>query len=164
MPGYGMLFADRTYITETPGPFRASFSAEADSEQQLPRRFTLETVIESEGANLSVGERSLLSLARALVKDSKVLILDEATASVDLETDNKIQRTFQELQDHTLLTIAHRLRTIISYDRILVLDAGKIAEFDTPLELFMRQGGIFRSMCDQSNISLDDILNSSETI
>jgi len=154
----------RSYLTETSGPFRASFSAEDDSEQKPPRRFTLETIIESEGANLSVGERSLLSLARALVKDSKVVILDEATASVDLETDNKIQRTIQELQDRTLLTIAHRLRTIISYDRILVLDAGTIAEFDTPLELFMRQRGIFRSMCEQSNISLDDIQKSSEII
>lgn len=130
------------------------------AEQRPSRLFTLDAQIESEGANLSVGERSLLSLARALVKDSKVVILDEATASVDLETDYKIQKTIQELRGRTLLTVAHRLRTIIGYDRILVLDAGTIAEFDTPMELFMRRGGIFRSMCDQSNISLDDICNS----
>ncbi|KAJ7454700.1 ABC protein [Mycena latifolia] len=91
-------------------------------------RIDLDTVVEIDGANLSVGERSLLSLARALVKDSKVVILDEATASVDLETDNKIQRTIQtQFKDNTLLCIAHRLRTIISYDRILVLEAGNIA-------------------------------------
>ncbi|KZP14241.1 P-loop containing nucleoside triphosphate hydrolase protein [Athelia psychrophila] len=128
---------------------------EKSSETQVSR-YTLDTVIESEGANLSVGERSLLSLARALVKDSRVVVMDEATASVDLETDNKIQKTIQDLQGRTLLTIAHRLRTIISYDRILVLDAGMVAEFGAPLELFAKQGGIFRSMCEQSSISLED--------
>ncbi|KAJ3483697.1 hypothetical protein NLI96_g6138 [Meripilus lineatus] len=121
-------------------------------------RFSLETIIEAEGANLSVGERSLLSLARALVKNSKVVVLDEATASVDLETDSKIQQTIQsEFGDKTLLCIAHRLRTIISYDRILVLDSGTIAEFDTPLNLFLQPEGIFRGMCERSNISIDDI-------
>ncbi|TCD60600.1 hypothetical protein EIP91_009818 [Steccherinum ochraceum] len=121
-------------------------------------RFNLDTVIESDGANLSVGERSLLSLARALVKDSKVVVLDEATASVDLETDSKIQETIQtQFQDKTLLCIAHRLRTIISYDRILVMDSGTIAEFDTPLNLFLKHDGLFRGMCERSNISIDDI-------
>ncbi|KAJ2926808.1 hypothetical protein H1R20_g10265, partial [Candolleomyces eurysporus] len=91
-------------------------------------RITLDTVLEAEGLNLSVGERSLLSLARALVKETKVVILDEATASVDLETDKKIQQTIQtEFVGKTLICIAHRLRTILGYDRILVLDAGNIA-------------------------------------
>jgi len=121
-------------------------------------RFSLDTVIEAEGANLSVGERSLLSLARALVKDAKVIVLDEATASVDLETDSKIQYTIQtEFQDRTLLCIAHRLRTILNYDRILVLEAGEIAEFGRPIELFMKVDGIFRGMCMKSNISSTDI-------
>ncbi|TDL20835.1 ABC protein [Rickenella mellea] len=121
-------------------------------------RFTLDTIVESEGANLSVGERSLLSLARALVKDSRVVVLDEATASVDLETDSKIQYTIQtEFRDRTLLCIAHRLRTILSYDRILVLDAGQIVEFDTPLNLFRNENGIFRGMCQRSNITMDEI-------
>ncbi|KAI9461546.1 ABC transporter [Lactarius psammicola] len=94
-------------------------------------RFTLDSTIEEEGSNLSVGQRSLVSLARALVKDSKILILDEATASVDYETDRKIQETIaNEFRDRTILCIAHRLRTIISYDRICVLDDGKIVEFD----------------------------------
>ncbi|KAJ7039618.1 ABC protein [Mycena alexandri] len=129
---------------------------------EIPRhRIDLDTVVEIDGANLSVGERSLLSLARALVKDSKVVILDEATASVDLETDHKIQNTIQtQFKDNTLLCIAHRLRTIISYDRILVLEAGKIAEFDTPLMLFNRPDSIFRVLCEKSNISLSDILRS----
>ncbi|KAJ7164009.1 ABC protein [Mycena crocata] len=121
-------------------------------------RIDLDTVIEIDGANLSVGERSLLSLARALVKDSRVVILDEATASVDLETDNKIQRTIQtQFKDNTLLCIAHRLRTIISYDRILVLEAGNIAEFDTPLTLFHQPNSIFRGLCEKSNINSADI-------
>ncbi|KAH9043417.1 P-loop containing nucleoside triphosphate hydrolase protein, partial [Lactarius hengduanensis] len=100
-------------------------------------RFTLDSSIEDEGSNLSIGQRSLVSLARALVKDSKILILDEATASVDYETD-------------------HRLRTIISYDRICVLDNGKIVEYDTP-EVRYAQDGIFRGMCDRSSITLENI-------
>ncbi|KAG7096565.1 hypothetical protein E1B28_003986 [Marasmius oreades] len=120
-------------------------------------KFTLDTVVEDEGNNLSIGQRSLVSLARALVKDTKVLILDEATASVDYETDSKIQDTIaHEFKDRTILCIAHRLRTIISYDRICVLDAGQIAEFDTPANLYERNG-IFRGMCERSGISLEDI-------
>ncbi|KAL7417822.1 ABC protein [Mrakia frigida] len=121
-------------------------------------RFGLDTVVDDDGCNLSVGERGLVSLARALVKDSKVIVLDEATASVDLETDSKIQTTItREFKDKTLLCIAHRLRTILSYDRILVLDAGRIAEFDTPLNLFSQEAGVFRSMCEKSRISREDI-------
>ncbi|GAA5860817.1 hypothetical protein JCM3774_003151 [Rhodotorula dairenensis] len=122
-------------------------------------RFTLDTPIEDEGANLSVGERSLVSLARALVRDSKIVCLDEATASVDLETDARIQATIRsEFRDKTLLTIAHRIQTILGSDRILVMDRGEISAFAPPLELFDRQDGIFHSLCVQSNISRDDIL------
>ncbi|KAF8813301.1 ABC transporter [Phlegmacium glaucopus] len=121
-------------------------------------RFGLDTVIEDEGGNLSVGQRSLVSLARALVKNAKIIILDEATASVDYETDRKIQDTIAyEFEDRTILCIAHRLRTIISYDRICVLDAGQIAEFDTPANLFAIPDGIFRGMCERSSITLTDI-------
>ncbi|KZV74003.1 ABC transporter [Peniophora sp. CONT] len=121
-------------------------------------RFTLDSVIEDEGSNVSVGQRSLVSLARALVKDSRILILDEATASVDYETDRKIQETIAtEFKDRTILTIAHRLRTIISYDRICVMDQGIIAEFDTPSSLFLKENGIFRGMCERSGITFDDI-------
>ncbi|WRT65384.1 uncharacterized protein IL334_002327 [Kwoniella shivajii] len=91
------------------------------------KRLTLDTNIEEEGQNLSVGERSLVSLARALVKDSNIVVLDEATAAVDLETDSRIQQTIhREFKGKTLLCIAHRLRTIISWDRILVMNAGQI--------------------------------------
>lgn len=142
---------------------RSSASNDVEGEQASTGRYDLDSTIESEGANLSVGERSLLSLARALVKDCKVVVLDEATASVDLDTDSKIQQTIQtEFQDRTLLCIAHRLRTIISYDRILVLDAGLVAEFDTPSNLFKIENGLFRGMCERSNISLKDIETSGQ--
>ncbi|GME81213.1 unnamed protein product [Ambrosiozyma monospora] len=92
-----------------------------------------------------------------MVKESKILILDEATSSVDYETDAKIQATIvQEFGHCTILCIAHRLKTIINYDRILVMDKGEVAEFDTPLNLFKRSDGIFRSMCDKSGIVNDD--------
>ncbi|KAI0091325.1 ABC protein [Irpex rosettiformis] len=145
----------RSYLVEPIGDDNGSEKDELKDQNKT--QYTLDSAVESDGANLSVGERSLLSLARALVKDSKVVVLDEATASVDLETDSKIQHTIQtQFRDKTLLCIAHRLRTIISYDRILVLDAGNIAEFDTPANLYI-QNGIFRGMCERSNISLDDI-------
>lgn len=122
-------------------------------------RWTLDMAIDEEGANLSVGERSLVSLARALVKDARIVVLDEATAAVDLSTDAKIQRTIRrEFGGKTLLCIAHRLRTIISWDRILVMNAGEIEDFDTPLNLFDR-GGLFRSMCDRSNITREEIVH-----
>ncbi|KZP00831.1 ABC protein [Calocera viscosa TUFC12733] len=121
-------------------------------------RFHLETLIDAEGSNLSVGERSLVSLARALVRDAKIIVLDEATASVDLETDEKIQKVIREdFKDRTLITIAHRLRTILSYDSILVMDNGSVAEHGTPLELFMKDGSIFQGMCHRSNITRDEI-------
>lgn len=121
-------------------------------------RFTLETVIEEEGGNLSVGERSLVSLARALVRGTKVLVLDEATASVDVSTDSKIQQTIRdEFKDRTLLCIAHRLRTILSYDRILVMSDGKVEEFDTPLNLYKMKGA-FYEMAQKSSIKEQDLI------
>ncbi|KAJ4489677.1 ABC transporter [Lentinula edodes] len=119
---------------------------------------TLDSRIEEGGANLSVGQRSLVSLARALVKDSKIIIMDEATASVDFETDRNIQNTvLSEFSQCTLLCIAHRLRTIIGYDRICVMEEGLVKEFDKPEVLWKDERGIFRGMCDRSNISIGDI-------
>ena len=97
-----------------------------------------------------------MALARALVRGSQIIVCDEATSSVDFETDQKIQKTIVEgFKGKTLLCIAHRLKTIIMYDRICVMDAGKIAELDTPLHLY-DAGGIFRGMCDRSGIRRDD--------
>ncbi|KAJ1965755.1 hypothetical protein GGI12_000547 [Dipsacomyces acuminosporus] len=96
----------------------------------------LEMKVSENGSNFSQGQRQLIALARALVKRTRVIILDEATASVDFDTDAKIQTTIRnEFTDSTLLCIAHRLRTIVDYDKVLVLDQGQIVEYDTPYNL-----------------------------
>ena len=116
-------------------------------------KFHLDQAVEEEGSNFSLGERQLLALTRALVRQSKILILDEATSSVDYETDGKIQtRIVEEFGDCTILCIAHRLKTIVNYDRILVLEKGEVAEFDTPWTLFSQEDSIFRSMCSRSGM------------
>ncbi|KAJ2724130.1 hypothetical protein GGI07_002165 [Coemansia sp. Benny D115] len=114
---------------------------------------SLDADIKENGQNLSLGQRQLVALARALVRRSRLIIMDEATASVDFDTDNRIQRTIRgpEFANSTLFCIAHRLRTIIDYDRVLVLDKGRIAEFDTPWNLLQKEGdGLFKSMCEKS--------------
>ncbi|XP_066507559.1 canalicular multispecific organic anion transporter 1 [Hoplias malabaricus] len=96
------------------------------------------------GENLSVGQRQLLCLARALLRKSRILVLDEATAAVDLETDDLIQATIRREFSHcTVLTIAHRINTILDSSRVMVLDAGKIVEFDSPSALLRKQGHFF---------------------
>ena len=127
-----------------------------------PSRIHLDSIVEEDGLNFSLGQRQLMALARALVRGSQIIVCDEATSSVDMETDEKIQNTIASgFKGKTLLCIAHRLRTIVGYDRICVMDAGRIAELDTPLELW-KQGGIFRSMCDRSGIRLEDIKGARE--
>ncbi|XP_067124016.1 ATP-binding cassette sub-family C member 5-like isoform X2 [Centruroides vittatus] len=107
----------------------------------------LEATVEKNGENFSIGERQLLCLARALLRKNKILMLDEATASVDIETDHLIQATIKEMfQACTVITIAHRLNTIWSSDKVIVMDSGKVVEFDTPTNLLSQEGSIFRSM------------------
>ncbi|KAK8041144.1 P-loop containing nucleoside triphosphate hydrolase protein [Apiospora phragmitis] len=121
-------------------------------------RINLDSVVEEDGLNFSLGQRQLMALARALVRGARIIVCDEATSSVDMETDDKIQGTIANgFRGCTLLCIAHRLRTIIGYDRICVMDAGCIAELDTPLNLWKNEDGIFRSMCDRSGIRFEDI-------
>ncbi|KAK3180956.1 ATP-binding cassette transporter yor1 [Lecanicillium sp. MT-2017a] len=128
-------------------------------------RIHLDSIVEEDGLNFSLGQRQLMALARALVRGSQIIICDEATSSVDMETDDKIQRTMATgFRGKTLLCIAHRLRTIVGYDRICVMDAGQIAEFDSPANLWHIEGGIFRGMCDRSGIRLEDIVAASESI
>ena len=106
--------------------------------------------IETGGANLSAGQRQLLCMARALLKEARVLLLDEATANLDAETDALLQRTLAQsaaVGAATVLTIAHRLDTIMHSDKVLVMDAGRVAEFDSPEALKATPGSIFGGLC-----------------
>jgi ATP-binding cassette subfamily C (CFTR/MRP) protein 1 len=117
--------------------------------QSLPLQLS-EKVVEY-GENFSVGQRQLFCLARAILRQTKVLVLDEATASVDLETDALIQHTVRsEFADRTVLTIAHRLNTIIDSDRIMVLDQGELVEFDSPKKLLSDENSKFSGLCKQT--------------
>ncbi|KAK7074921.1 ABC transporter transmembrane region [Halocaridina rubra] len=120
----------------------------------------LQAPVATAGENFSVGERQLICLTRALLRKSKILLLDEATASVDLETDQMIQKTIREAFIHsTVITIAHRLNTITNYDKILVLQDGKIVEFDAPDTLMEREGSLFREMMQAMGVSTVEKMN-----
>lgn len=102
------------------------------------------------GTNLSKGQAQLMCLARALLHHSSVLVLDEATASVDVETDKIIQQTIRsEFKDKTIVTVAHRLNTIMDSDRIVVLEKGEVAEFDTPSNLLANKNSLFYALCEK---------------
>ena len=113
----------------------------------------LEHKVSEGGENLSVGQRQLICLARALLRKTKILVLDEATAAVDVETDSLIQSTIRkEFSDCTIITIAHRLNTIIDSNRVLVLDQGSIAEFDTPDNLLANCESLFYSLAKDAKL------------
>ncbi|KAJ7476731.1 multidrug resistance-associated ABC transporter [Mycena latifolia] len=108
----------------------------------------LDSSVSEGGENFSTGERQLLCLARAILKRTKILVMDEATASVDYATDELIGKTIrQEFKASTILTIAHRLRTVIDYDKIMLLDQGRIAEFDRPSTLLANSSSKFHALC-----------------
>ena len=124
----------------------------------LDRTLHPSDVVQGQGSNMSLGERQLLALARVLLRETRVLVCDEATAALDTETDDYIQRIMQDaFRDRTVLCIAHRLRTVLWYDRICVMDAGQVAELGTPLELFRTDNGIFRQMCLSMGITEEQI-------
>jgi len=113
----------------------------------------LEHAISEGGENLSVGQRQLVCLARALLRKSRILIMDEATAAVDMETDALIQNTIRsQFDDCTILIIAHRLNTIIDCDRVMVLDAGAVKEFDNPQKLMSQPDSLFYGMCKEAGL------------
>ncbi|KAJ0114910.1 hypothetical protein J7T55_004652 [Diaporthe amygdali] len=153
------LVSDATPGSDSSSPTTAAAAGAAKD----PSRIHLDSVVEEDGLNFSLGQRQLMALARALVRGSQIIVCDEATSSVDMETDDKIQATIASgFRGKTLLCIAHRLRTIVGYDRICVMDQGRIAELGPPLELWADEGGIFRGMCERSGIRLEDIRGAKE--
>lgn len=103
------------------------------------------------GENFSVGQRSLICLARALLRKTKILVLDEATSAVDIETDEMIQKTIRtEFKERTILTIAHRIKTVMDSDKILVLGQGRVVEFDAPEVLLQDEGSLFYKLAKQA--------------
>ena len=123
--------------------------------EKLPRQLNEE--VKECGRNFSVGERQLLCLARALLKKNRIIIMDEATANVDHKTDQLIQRTVRTKFKHcTVITIAHRLNTIIDYDRVLVLENGRVVEFDKPAKLLQNAGGQFSRLYNSYDHDADE--------
>ncbi|XP_015233347.1 PREDICTED: multidrug resistance-associated protein 4-like isoform X1 [Cyprinodon variegatus] len=117
--------------------------------EELPGK--LETVLAESGSNFSVGQRQLVCLARAILRRNRILIIDEATANVDPGTDELIQKTIRDkFRECTVLTIAHRLNTIIDSDRILVLDSGRIQELDRPFTLLQNKEGALYKLVQQT--------------
>jgi ATP-binding cassette subfamily C (CFTR/MRP) protein 4 len=120
----------------------------------------LSTVVEESGKNFSVGQRQLLSMARAILRRSRVVLMDEVTASIDYKTDRLIQQTIREspaMRDATIITIAHRLRTIADSNVIVVVRGGVVVEMETPLSLLERDGSEFRALAVESG-EYDEIL------
>ena len=114
--------------------------------EKLPLQ--LNQLVKESGSNFSSGERQLLCLARALLRKNKIIVMDEATANVDPKTDQLIQETIRTKFKHcTVITVAHRLNTIMDYDRILVLDHGRVVEYDKPEILLHNEDGHFCKLC-----------------
>ncbi|KAF9277276.1 hypothetical protein BGZ74_003407 [Mortierella antarctica] len=121
----------------------------------------LDSQVSEFGENLSVGQRQLLCLARAMLTRARVIIMDEATASVDVATDVMLQKAIRvDFAQSTVLTIAHRLNTVIDYSRVLVLDHGEIREFDTPANLLRNPDSVFSSMVDETGAANAALLRS----
>ncbi|PVU86529.1 hypothetical protein BB560_006685 [Smittium megazygosporum] len=131
---------------------RSDFDQKSHSRRQEFPFGSLSDMVNEGGSNLSLGQRQLVALSRALLRKSKLVIFDEATASVDFETDQKIQTTIRGtgFGNGTMLVIAHRLKSIMDFDRILLFDKGKIAGFGTPFEL-ITTNELFQTICEMSN-------------
>ncbi|ODV96391.1 hypothetical protein PACTADRAFT_49751 [Pachysolen tannophilus NRRL Y-2460] len=124
---------------------------EDDMTENKNQFLDLNSPVNENGSNLSQGQRQLVCLARSLLKLPKIILLDEATASIDYKSDEEIQATIRnEFKYSTILTIAHRLKSIIDYDKILVLDEGELKEFDDPYILLLDENSLFRSLCENS--------------
>lgn len=132
------------------GEFDKADCAEALLQAQLAETVELETQIEQAGANLSIGERQLLCLARALLRKPQLLVCDEATSSVDAATDAQVQSCLRKAAGAgtALLTIAHRLATVADYDKVMVLQAGKLLELGSPAALLEDSASAFSLLVD----------------
>lgn len=131
---------------------------EASENTNVNKFLNLNNVIAEGGSNISQGQRQLICLARTLLRQPKVILLDEATASLDYKSDQIIQKTVrEEFSDCTIMTIAHRLKTVIDYDKIVVLDNGILKEYDHPYSLLLNKESIFYSMCEDSG-ELDTLI------
>lgn len=120
----------------------------------LPKQSCVTTQLtRNQGSNLSQGQRQLISLARALLTPTNILVLDEATAAVDVETDALLQTTLRttEFSSRTIITIAHRINTILDSDRIVVLEGGRVREFDEPAKL-IEQKGLFYELVREAGL------------
>ncbi|CAM9614599.1 unnamed protein product, partial [Phaeothamnion confervicola] len=117
----------------------------------------LDSQVEDNGSNFSVGQRQLLCMARALLRNSSILVMDEATANVDPETDIIIQSTMRhEFRGSTVLCVAHRLHTIIFYDKVMVLERGRLEEYAAPIDLLNDEASLFHALCAKTG-SLDEL-------
>lgn len=137
-------------------------TSEENSGENSNQFLNLENHVAEGGGNLSQGQRQLTCLARSLLKSPKVLLLDEATASIDYDSDAQIQKTIrEEFGQTTILTIAHRLKSIVDYDKILVMDNGERVEYDHPHILLEDKNSIFYAMCEKSG-ELETLLSIAE--
>ncbi|CAE6473454.1 unnamed protein product [Rhizoctonia solani] len=128
-----------------------SAGLESIQPDDIQDRIVLDSGVSTGGSNFSLGQRQILALARAIVRRSKVLILDEATAAIDHDSDAAIQASIRtELKNMTLVIVAHRLQTICDADKVMVLESGRIVEFDSPVVLLQKENGSFKSLVDES--------------
>ena len=113
----------------------------------------MDKMIEQGGSNLSVGQKQLVCIARALLRKTKIVVMDEATANIDMNTEQIIQKALNlVLENSTVITVAHRIKTIINYDKILVLDAGEVKEFDSPNNLLKNENSLFHELVSKSTL------------
>lgn len=131
-----------------------SMHSQPQAHSRSRRDISLDSLVQTEGANFCSGDRQLIALARALVRASQIILIDEATSNVDPRSDAQIQHTLRHhpsMRCKTVIAIAHRVRTVLAYDRIVVMDKGAVVELGAPQELW-RRGGRWRALCDKSRV------------